>query len=127
METVSFENENVLMRIENGILYLKYKIGTLDLQCATNVVESRLAMSKGVTYPLFVDISHVKTTTKEARGYSSQGDAAKLVSATALWGSSELTKLMANFFLAINKPAVPVKFFTEEPKAIQWLDQYKSK
>jgi hypothetical protein len=120
----SFENENVIITIKGGILFLKYKVETLDLKSAKNVVELRLELSKGVSYPLFVDISSVKNTTKEARIYSSKGDAAKLVSATALWGTSELTRVMANFFLTINKPDVPVKFFSDQEKALQWLKHF---
>jgi hypothetical protein len=122
----SFENDFVVIRIKGGILYLKYKKDIFDLECAKDVVENRLKISNGVAYPLFVDISKVKTTTKEARIYSSKGDAEKLVTATALWGTSELTKVMANFFLTINRPLVPVKFFTDQEKAIQWLSHYKA-
>jgi hypothetical protein len=120
----NFENENVVISIRDRILYLKYKKEILDIDCAKNVVEARLALSGETTYPLFVDITNVKTTTQEARNYSSKGDAEKLVSATALWGTSELTKLMANFFLAINKPKVPVKFFTDDKKGLVWLKQF---
>jgi hypothetical protein len=122
----SFENDFVIIRIKNGILFLKYKKEIMDLPCATNVVEARLKISKGISYPLFVDISNVKNTTKEARSYTSKGDAALLVSATALWGTSELTKVMANFFLTINKPEVPVRFFSDREKALQWLQQFKT-
>jgi hypothetical protein len=127
MNQVNFENEFVDMNIKHGILHLKYKKEVLDIECAKNVVESRLLLSSGKTYPLFVDIAKVKTTTREARSYTSQGDAEKFISATALWGKSELTRLMANFFLSIYKPKVPVKFFTNHKKAVDWLHQFNHK
>ncbi len=124
MGNTSYENENVIINIQGGILYLKYKKNILDLECAKNVIESRLSISCGTTYPLFVDITEVKSSTPEARKYSSKGDAEKCISATALWGTSELTRVMANFFLAINKPRVPARFFTDQHKALEWLKQF---
>jgi len=113
------------MYIDHDVLFVKYVKRTLDLETAKKVIESRLEYSNGNTYPLFVDISQVKFSTKEAREYSSHGDALKLVSATALWGASELTKMMANFFLASSKPTIPVKFFSKKSNAIEWLGQFK--
>jgi hypothetical protein len=124
MDKDNFENEYVVITIKDGILYLTYKKKILDLECAKNVVESRLTLSNGFTYPLFVDIANVKTTTAEARSYTSKGDAEKLISATALWGISPVTKLMANIFLAVQKPKIPVKFFTDKALALKWLKQF---
>jgi hypothetical protein len=35
-------------------------------------------------------------------------------------------KLLANFFISINKDKVPMKFFKNEKEAIVWLSQFKT-
>jgi hypothetical protein len=126
MTTDSFENENVVISINEGVLFMKYKKALLDLECAKDVIQSRLAFCQEITYPLFVDITNVKKTTQEARSYMSKGEGEKFASAAALWGTSELTRLLANFFLSINRPKVPVRFFNDQKKALQWLKQFKT-
>jgi hypothetical protein len=125
MEEEYLENEFVKIWIEEGILFMVYKLEHIDMPYAKSAVESRLKVSKGKSYPVFVELNKVKGVTKDARGFLAGGQAAELISASALWGVHEMIKMLANFYLALNQPDVPVKFFSDKHKALEWLSKYK--
>jgi hypothetical protein len=41
--------------------------------------------------------------------------------AFAILIDSSVSRVVGNFFLGINKPAVPTKLFTNEKEAVKWL------
>jgi hypothetical protein len=125
MNENQIENEFVKIWIEDEVLFMIYKKEQIDLPYAKNVVETRLKISNGRSYPVFVDLNKVKGVTKDARGFLAGKEAADLISASALWGIHEMIKMLANFYLALNKPDVPVKFFNDKQKALEWLKNHK--
>ncbi|MFI5151009.1 MAG: hypothetical protein ACHQRM_14835 [Bacteroidia bacterium] len=57
----------------------------------------------------------------EAREYSTTGDRAYNRRADAFVIHSLSQRLVANFYLKVNKPKVPTHFFSEEKDAVEWL------
>jgi hypothetical protein len=47
------------------------------------------------------------------------------VKAAARVTGSDFNNALANFFLAVNKPMIPTRLFTDKQKAKQWLQQFK--
>ena len=95
----------------------------LDLEIAKHCVQQRLAISAGISYPCLIDMRDLKSVSTEAREYmAAQG--ATGVKAGALLIGSQVTKMIANIFLLINKPKVPTKMFTDEKAAREWLKKY---
>lgn len=95
----------------------------LSLEVAKACVEARLFFSKGKMSTVLVDMRGIKSTTKEAREYMAT-IGATLVKACALITGSGFNRTLGNIFLAIDKPQVPTKLFTDEGKARAWLQQY---
>ena len=58
---------------------------------------------------------------REARAYYSS---LRSITARALLVESPVTRVMANFFISINKPPVPTKLFTSEDQAVAWLKNF---
>jgi len=58
---------------------------------------------------------------RDARVYYSSRDFAQRTTAVALLVGSPVTRVMANFFISINKPAIPTQLFTSEVEAVAWL------
>jgi|ERR1017187_1621548 hypothetical protein len=110
--------------MENGILNVVYKIKRLDLANSKRAVETRLNLDLVKSYPTYVDVSSIRSVTKEARDYMSSDIAIKNVSASAFLAGSVISKLMATFFLSYNKPNVPIKIFTDRNEALKWLGQF---
>ncbi len=120
------ETKYVKIWIEEGILYCTFaKDLDVDIEIAKSSVESRINFSKGISYPLLVDMKGIRSFTKEARDYAGK-EGAKLIKAGALVVDSALTKTLGNLFLLINKPNVPTKLFTDEKEAKEWLQHFNS-
>ena len=64
------------------------------------------------------------TVDSEGREYLGGKQMGEIVAAVGLLVGSPLSRFMGNFFIAINKPGFPVKLFTSEPKAIEWLKDF---
>ena len=75
---------------------------------------------------LLIDQRQFWTITKEAKEYSKQEDVEDLSKAIALLtGDSFPSILVANTYIKIYKPNIPVKIFKSEEKARAWLLQHK--
>ncbi|MGV3640759.1 MAG: hypothetical protein ACO1NZ_09590, partial [Adhaeribacter sp.] len=108
------ETNYLTLVVEEGILHCYYKeMEMLDLTIAQTGVRDRLAYIKGKSYPSLFDITKVKQSTKEARDYmANEGN--ELVSASAILVTSPMLRMMANFFISVNKPKNPTRMFTEQ-------------
>jgi hypothetical protein len=71
--------------------------------------------------PVIVDIRNTRSIDGDARKFYAGAECAEVQSAAALIIGSSLTKMVANFFLGLNKPLFPTKLFTDENEAIAWL------
>jgi hypothetical protein len=120
------ETNYLTLVVEEGILHCYYKeMEVLDLDIAKAGVRDRLAYIKGNSYPSLFDITKVKQSTKEARDYmANEGN--DLVLASAILVSSPMLKMMANFFISVNKPRNPTRMFTDQESALEWLAQFKA-
>ena len=77
----------------------------------------------GQRRPVWADIRHVKSMSREARVFITR-EARKYVMAAALVVESPLSRMIGNFFLGFNKPPFPVRLFTSGEKAEEWLQQF---
>lgn len=64
------------------------------------------------------------TLDSEGRAYLGGKQMDDICAAVGLLVGSPLSKFMGNFFIAINKPVFPVKLFTSESEAIEWLKDF---
>jgi len=75
-------------------------------------------------FPLLVDIREQKSITREARQYYSSSEFTNFVIALAFIIESPISKVLANFYLGLNKPPYPTHLFTNETKAMNWLKEF---
>ena len=114
--------------IQNGILFSKNtgdeKI-TLD---EAKTITSAFRKLSPVPLPLLVDLAIPKGQTREAREYFAK-DPTHLETYTAvgLLISNPISKVLANFFLGLNKPDRPTKLFTNIEEAVLWLSEFKGR
>ena len=121
----SEDTEYANMHIEDDILYCNYKkIDVLDIDAVKVGVQDRVKFSENVSYPCLFDIRLMGKVTKEARDYlANEGN--DLVTASALVVGSSVLKIIANFFITVNKPKNPTRMFTDKESAIKWLQKFK--
>ncbi len=124
MKKLLFENNDVKIELENGIIMTTWKISFADLEMAHKAVALRLKYCNSISYPLLSDIKLIKSSTKTARDFLASKKGAEGVTAAAILIDSVIGSMMGNFFIRINKPIVPTKLFTDEKKAKMWLANY---
>ncbi|MFP3461430.1 STAS/SEC14 domain-containing protein [Arthrobacter globiformis] len=69
-------------------------------------------------HPMIVDMA---TTSDVSRGARAVFGRPCQASRIALLGASPVDRVIANFFLGLNKLPCPTKFFTSEAEALSWL------
>ena len=74
--------------------------------------------------PLLVDLRAVKSINREARVYYSSAEVAQMITALGLLVGSPTSRMLANFFIGLNKSPVPTRLVTSEAEAIAWLTNF---
>lgn len=119
------ETEYSTTTLQDGIAQCIFsEIEEVDVRIAARTVTDRVAFFEGVAYPCLFDITKVKHSTKEARDYLAN-EGSELVAASAILVNSPVVRMMANFFIMVNKPNNPTRMFTDKESAIEWLSQFK--
>lgn len=78
----------------------------------------------GKKLPVLISGGHYSTTNIETLKFISQKINMPYSKASACIISSVSQKLLGNFYLKINKPQRPYKFFSTKEEATTWLKQY---
>jgi len=108
-----------------GFLYFKcFPEKKHTLKDAKETMRVSALLLGGRKRPALVDLRPIKFITREAREYYSGENMTTLVCAAALIVGSPLSRMVGNFFLGMNKPLIPIRLFSEERKAIQWLKKF---
>jgi hypothetical protein len=124
MERPYSENDFAEFWIEDNILFFIYKKNSrIDIAAAQRIVEDRIKLQQGVAYSVFCDAREVKDSDKAGRDYLAN-EGSHLVKVVAVITGSPITKMMSNFYLAINKPLIPTKLFTDKSEAIAYLKSF---
>lgn len=113
------------MWIEEGVFHVEVLSEIFTLAMAEECIRVRREMTQCQTMPILSDSRRVKEFEKDARQYLASDENTKYVSAGGIIISSQLQKIIGNFFLFINKPNVPSKLFTHKEEALAWLSEYK--
>ena len=120
------ENKYAEYWIENGVLFLVYKPRlVLTIEVAKKIVEDRLKVSNGISRPMFLDARNFLSTNRETMRYYKTREVVQCVTAGAGLLGTQLGWLAGSIFLALEKPLIPSKLFTDEKKALEWLEKYK--
>jgi hypothetical protein len=107
---------------ETGIVHTRYSNGSeVSLEQAKEEVRLLNILGRGNRIPCVVDITLVKSVSREAGEYYSSEELSGVFSAVAMIVDSPMSKVMANFFLKIDGPPYPIRLFTTEEDAVGWL------
>jgi len=117
-------NDSFLRVDEDSILHVEFSPDSYHtLQKALDNLEAEKRLFKDDHYYCLtiMDIRNVVGVSKEVRGLAKTDAITKNHEAFAIIVGSILSRLIANFFLGINKPKVPVKLFENKATAKNWL------
>lgn len=115
------ENEYATYHIQEDILFVTYKKGIfINLPTAIQIVEDRLVLQEGLSYPVLCDIREVRSIDKAARDYLAV-EGSLLIDAVAYLVEPTVSKAISEFYIHINKPPIPSKNFTDIEAAKAFL------
>lgn len=84
-----------------------------------------LKIAGGIRRPFLIDMSNVKSMSREARVYYAGNEPLKAITAVAILTNSNVGKMVANFFIGLTQQLMPTKMFTDVNEAIKWLSAFK--
>ena len=84
-------------------------------------------VSQGKIRPVFADIRNVKTVGAEERRFYARVETKDLFSAVAMLVDSPLSRVIGSFFLGLNRLPIPIRLFTSEEHALEWLRGFLEK
>lgn len=79
---------------------------------------------KDKKFPILIDARNIKSMSYEARHHFSAHGRETKTNAFGIIIGSPISRVLGNFYLGINKPAVPTKLFDNEEDATKWLKQF---
>jgi hypothetical protein len=121
-----YKDDFIEMWTENGILYHVYPNGLeITLPVARHITQNRIKISGGKSWPLLTDARRLKSIDKEAREFWAKDEGLQYLTAGVVLINSPILKLLGNAFIFIDKPAKPLKLFTNQEAALKWLEHYK--
>ena len=95
-----------------------------NLEQAKANIATVLSITDGRPELLLIDITAIKSLSKEAREeYAKAGDSYG-VKAVAIVTNSGIGKILGNFFISFDKPVVPTKLFNSDSAAKEWLQDF---
>ena len=109
------------MRVD-GIVCTKVKPSaevTIEDAKANSLVVNAFYINE--KFPLLIDARGIKSISREARSFFTTNGRDTNTIAFAILIDSSVSKVVGNFFLGINKPAVPTRLFLNENVALAWL------
>jgi hypothetical protein len=107
----------------DGIVQLVWAPRTTVLfEDATAALEAMAQLTGGRRSPLLVDMHDTGPLDRPTRAELTRRS--DLQSAVALIVGTPLTRMMANFFLSVNKPIFPTRLFDDEASAVAWLEGF---
>ncbi len=110
----------------DGIFEVRMKDGSVEnlSMAKSNTELGSVLIGDSIPAPMLLVCGGMLELTSDARAYYSESrQAHHNVSRLAIVMDSYVSRVIGNLFIGIGKPAMPVKLFTGEDKAIAWLKQ----
>ena len=114
--------------MDEGILHIYLKAGSeIKLSDAGLIVEAMGKLGEGKKLPVLIDAGEFTSIDKEVRIFSASEESNIYTLADAIAYYSLAQKLVADFYVKYNKPAVPTKVFANKDEAVDWLKTFIKK
>lgn len=117
-EEIVANGKAILGRGVHDILVLRWKDAVdINEDDAHSAIQAIQTLSGGREHPLLVNMTDAGQVSKGARNAFGIPHASKI----ALVGGNPVDRVVANFFVGVQRPLRPTHFFATEPEALRWL------
>jgi hypothetical protein len=121
-EIIRVINEATITLRKDGIIQIHYHEGVeINPPLQDRVMKIFIELSGGIKRPFLFTAMEYVTVTKEARSHAIEMESVYPALASAVVAHSTAYRIIANFYLKVNKPKTPYKVFSTEAKAVEWL------
>jgi len=118
-----WEGEIATYWIDNGILVSLSKSPKRTIP----LIEGNVALVKQITnnkpYPLLIYLANSPVPDKQTRKFSTE-QLPIIYKAMAMVSKPGLSKLIMNLLFSLKPPPIPMKSFTDDKQASEWLQQF---
>lgn len=113
--------------VDEAIIFWNYASALeMDIAIARELVQHRLEYTHGEPVYALIDVTNLRSTTKEARDFMNSRDGGlKGLLGGAFLSNNVVSTLLVNLYLKVNRPAIPARFFTDRQEALSWLLRIK--
>lgn len=123
-QTIITAKETLELR-DDGILYCTIHKGAyLSEDDAIEIISAVKTIAHNGSVPTFLDLRAGEGASIKARHIFMDPELVKYQNSVAMIIDKGISYLLASFFMGFNKTAFPIKVFTDETKAIQWLQNF---
>ena len=127
MEDIVHSNNLVQVTYRHdNIIHLHYLTDDMTLENSKEILKFTRSHSPWKLSPILLTGGDFMSQEKESREFNGSEEVIQYCSAIAFISDSLAKKILANFFISINKDKVPMKFFKTEEEAFKWLSQFKT-
>jgi len=125
IKEIDSKEANIALK-SNGIVYVIFKDNcVLDVDLQFRLLDSYNEITEGQLMAFIFLAAENVTITKEARDNATSLESISPLGASAAIVTNLAYKLIANFYMRLNKPKRPFKTFSNEEDAIIWLKSIK--
>jgi len=121
LKEIDSKEANIQLK-SNGIVYVLFKDDcVLDIELQFRLLDSYNEITAGRLTPFVFLAAENVTITSEARDNATTIESISPLGASAAVVNNLAYKLIANFYMRLNKPKRPFKTFSSEEEAVDWL------
>jgi hypothetical protein len=116
---------SMLTLYENGVAQMHFKDGiTMDIPEQLEHLKGLIKLTHNKPTPFIITAGKFVNFTKEAKEHALVLENQSPVCASAIIVSNLAYRLLADFFIRMQKPKTPYKTFTNHEKAVDWCKQF---
>jgi hypothetical protein len=124
--TDKIETAVAQLYFEDDVLHIVFKKdAVVELEHIEEIITLRKKNQKGKKVLTLVDSGQLWRVEKEARERAASRDMIDNNIALAIVSNNLAQRLIANFYMKVDKPDVPTKMFNNYQDAIAWLKQFE--
>lgn len=125
IKELDYQEVNLQLK-SNEIVYVLFKDNcVIDIDFQMRLLDYYIDITGGKLMPFIFLAAENVSVTKEARDNAILIENQSMVGASALIVTNLAYKIIANFYMKVNKPKRPLKAFGNEEEAIKWLQTFK--
>lgn len=121
---VDLSHSELFLR-KDGVVQMNAKEHYFTLKDIKEIIDVQGKITNGKRLALLVVVSEFANLDSEAREIMATKESTQYSIVEAYVIHSLSQKLLANFYMKVNKPNVPTKFFTNIDSAEEWLKSYR--